>query len=163
MSHKKIIFLDVDGVLHPFHGHMSESQITTFHKSCMEALRNIVEDTDAEIVLSSSWRNFASTRKKLLANLAQYGMTYTKWIEPNSASQSGNVSAKKLSKILAYVHAHNPADWIVLDDEDLIGLSGEDPSSLMIQLFMSRYVRTDPTTGLANLDAQEAIKILNSE
>ena len=121
-----------------------------------------MKETGAEIVLSSSWRNFASTRDRLLANLSHFGLSYSKWIEPDDPSQTGPVSAKKLSKILAYVHAHNPSNWIVLDDEDLVSLSGEDPCSLMVQLFSSRFVRTDPSTGLTAVEAKEAIDILNS-
>ncbi len=155
---RPIVFLDVDGVLHPFHGHLS--QVTTFHAACMNELARIVEAINAEIVLSSSWRNFASTRDKVQANLNQFGMSYSRWIEADSSNK--NPSAMKLQKILAFVQAHHPPDWIVLDDEDLIGESGVDPLSMMAQLFASRFVQTNPATGLTGDDAGKAIDIINS-
>lgn len=162
---KNVIFLDVDGVLHPFHEHVPESEITTFHNPCMEALQSLVKVIDAEIILSSSWRNFQSTRERLQTNLAKYDLRFSAWIEPDSSTQPGgaSVSAKKMSKILAYVHAHHPTEWIVLDDEDLVSLSCQDPSSTMSLLFSSRFVRTDPKIGLTNFDVDRAIEIIKSE
>ena len=162
MSKKPVVFLDVDGVLHPFHGHIAESQITTFHRTCMHELQRLVEETEAEIVLSTSWRNFASTRNRLSANLAEYGMSFSRWIEPDTAASNGPVSAGKLNKILAFVQTHAPTDWVVLDDEDLIRLSGTDSESLMVQLFDSRFVRTDARTGLVARDTAKAIAILKN-
>ena len=48
---RRLIFLDVDGVLHAAHDARK-----SFVKSCMEALKAIQKATQAEIVLSSTWR-----------------------------------------------------------------------------------------------------------
>lgn len=160
MNGKPIIFLDVDGVLHPFHGHMNLNQITTFHKDCMERLVRLVTETDSELVLSTSWRNFASTRNRLQANLAEYGLSFQRWIEPDSVASSGSASSGKLSKILSFVQAHNPPEWAVLDDEDLVTLSGLPRDSTMVQLFESRFVRTDSKTGMTDKDASHSRSIL---
>ena len=157
---RPVVFLDVDGVLHPFHGNLPESQVTTFHMDCMQRLQAIVERTDAEIVLSTSWRNFASTRNKLLANLGQFGMTFNKWIEPDSGIMS-SPSAGKLNKILDFVHCHAPVSWVVIDDEDLVALSGLVKTSLMVQLFASRFVQTDSRTGLIDTDLTRIYEILS--
>lgn len=51
----KIIFLDIDGVLNVIgQGHDQYGQI--FHKEFVENLRYIIEQTNAKIVLSSTWR-----------------------------------------------------------------------------------------------------------
>ena len=47
---QKIIFLDIDGVLHDFH---TDGYVK---KDCIQRLKQIVEATGADIVLSSSWR-----------------------------------------------------------------------------------------------------------
>lgn len=47
----RIVFLDVDGVLHP-----ANQKPGTFLARSMEALAKIVKSTDAKIVLSSAWR-----------------------------------------------------------------------------------------------------------
>jgi hypothetical protein len=160
---RKQLFLDVDGVLHPFHGaHARESDVTIFHRDCMNRLKRIVEETDCEIVLSSSWRNFLNTRNILHANLAEYGMTYRTWIEPDSFHSNLSPSAAKYTKIMSFVQVHHPEEWIVLDDEDLIALGSVDPTSLMAQLFMSRFVQTDPRKGLSDTDVEKAIHTLNN-
>ena len=156
----RVLFLDVDGVLHPFHGHLSESQITTFHRDCMTRLQSIIDKTNCEIVLSSSWRNFGSTRARLLANLAEYGMSFTRWIEPDS-STSPSPSAGKVDKILSFVQHSSPAAWVVVDDEDLIALSNADKSSIMMQLFTSRFVKTDPGIGIQDSDVGRICEILS--
>ena len=160
MESRPIIFLDVDGVLHPFHGHQNLAQVTTFHRECMNRLGRIVTETGAEIVLSSSWRNFTNTRNRLLANLSKYDMAFTRWIEPDSVASIGSVSASKVGKILSFVQTHNPADWIILDDENLITLSGLPTDGTMVQLFASRFIRTDPVTGISDQDVEQAISIL---
>ena len=157
-SPRPIIFLDVDGVLHPFHHHQAHS--TTFNRDCMERLAEIVISTDAELVLSSSWRNFANTRGRLTANLAEYEMSYSRWIEPDSVASVSSPSGGKLAKILAFVQAHHPTEWVVLDDEDLVTLSGADPGSLMVQLFQSRFIRTNPMYGLVDADMNTIIEAL---
>ncbi len=157
---RKQLFLDVDGVLHPFYGtHARESDVTTFHRDCMQRLKRIVEETECEIVLSSSWRNFLNTRNILLANLAEYGMTYQTWIEPDVLGSHVSPSAAKFSKIISFVQAHNPTEWVVLDDEDLLGISGANRTSIMAQLFESRFIRTDEKTGLTDTDVEAVIRI----
>jgi len=47
---KRVVFLDVDGVLHPALGKEE------FSVGCMEQLKRLVEETGADIVLSSSRR-----------------------------------------------------------------------------------------------------------
>jgi hypothetical protein len=153
------VFLDVDGVLHPF----PANETQTFHESCMHALKKLVSETKSEIVLSSSWRNFEGTRNTLQQALNRYGMSFVGWIAPDDAVSATSSSIKKLSKILAFVGIHSPAEWIVLDDEDLVTLSGEDPSLMMTQLFSSRFLRTDPQTGMTDADAEAAIKLIISD
>ena len=154
------MFLDIDGVLHPFHGHVNLTQVTTFHRECMDRLVELVEDTKAEIVLSSSWRNFSNTRVRAMANLGEYGITFTRWIEPDSSASAGATARSKVEKILSFVQIHNPQQWVVLDDEDLVQSCGLPRESFMMQLFKSRFVQTDGKRGLADIDIEQAVSIL---
>ena len=159
----KILFLDVDGVLHPFHGvHMPYYRVELFHRDCMSRLARIIQETDAEIVLSTSWRNFISMRNNLAANLSEYGLSFVSWIELDSPGTK-TASEGKYSKILSYVQFHHPREWVVIDDEDLIKMSGADPESIMAQLFRSRFVQTNPETGLTDSDVESLISILNDD
>jgi hypothetical protein len=56
-KHNKIVFLDVDGVLHSIFAR-TESQL--FRRDCLQRLKKIIEGTGAKIVLSSSWRKSAA-------------------------------------------------------------------------------------------------------
>lgn len=59
----KVIFLDVDGVLNSSYSHSIATnekgwmwdEVSDFH---LEKLKRIVDETDAKIVLSSSWREY---------------------------------------------------------------------------------------------------------
>lgn len=51
----KIIFLDIDGVLNVY-GRESDEFGYLFHKKFEDNLRWIISETDAKIVLTSSWR-----------------------------------------------------------------------------------------------------------
>jgi hypothetical protein len=51
----KIIFLDIDGVLNVIPERFDNFG-GCFHENFVENLRNIIEKTDAKIVVSSSWR-----------------------------------------------------------------------------------------------------------
>merc|ERR1712183_758387 len=68
---EKLIFLDVDGVLHSFHG-----ACRPFYPRCMRALARIVQETAAVIVLSSSWRlrPYDIGRGAVDKALAKYGI-----------------------------------------------------------------------------------------
>jgi hypothetical protein len=159
---QKIVFLDVDGVLHPFHGEASGRYVDLFETTCMSCLKRLIVETGAYIVVSSSWRNFASTRETLLRFLLNYGLGFDRWIRPDTNVSTRSGSPNKMENILAYVQAHCPDEWVVLDDEDLLYLSGESDGSIMIELFKSRFVRTDCKTGLTESDVERAIHILNS-
>ena len=55
----KLIFLDVDGVLHPSE---STSEADFFRESCVLALEHLLRETGARVVLSSAWREFDARR-----------------------------------------------------------------------------------------------------
>jgi hypothetical protein len=79
---RPILFLDVDGVLHSLHVDFKDGKLSDqhcFHTSCMLQLARIVRETNAEIVLSSSWRQFDGPKEKLSNALAVYDLKYTRW------------------------------------------------------------------------------------
>lgn len=74
-----VVFLDVDGVLHPLIVHMRDGKLNADHcfkRSCMLLLKRIVEESGAELVLSSSWRQFDGAREKLSKALSEHGMSF---------------------------------------------------------------------------------------
>ena len=166
---KKIIFLDIDGVL------ATQESIVDGEwglvDSKQELLKKLIEATDAEIVLSSSWRlhtledtkdymkekGFLFCDKLIGVTIRAYhyidraskihlsiprGVEINQWIDTNIHSDNGkNFTRKKIGKDFTYV--------ILDDDTDM--------------LYEQRhyFINTDSVTGLTQPDIDMAIKILN--
>jgi hypothetical protein len=167
---QKIIFLDIDGVLaipitttdSGFWGLSDEKQLL---------LKKILEQTDAKIVLSSSWRYESVDRTK--EHLKNEGFWFNDYLigvtirayhyitrEPKiHLSIPRGVEIKQW--IDTNIHSKNGLDWnrkrlghdfvyIILDDDSDMLLEQKD-----------FFIRTHPTDGLSESDAELAIKILN--
>lgn len=138
----KIIFLDIDGVLNNM-----DSYPATIEDMLIFKLKNIIIDTNAEIVLSSDWRldnnlkNIIETRFKL-SNIPILGCT------PELPTETRG------KEIDAWLNEHK--DWsienfIILDDRDDM-----DPHS-------SRLVQTTIREGLTWDNTIEAINKLQEK
>lgn len=82
-----LVFLDVDGVLHPLIVELRDGKLCDEHcfgAECMRQLKRIVDGTGAEIVLSSSWRQFEEPRRRLAAALASHGLSFRQWYRPDT-------------------------------------------------------------------------------
>jgi hypothetical protein len=108
-----VLFLDVDGVLHPYINPrlpMETHDELQFNPACMQLLREILSETGAAIVLSSAWRIRADSRNRLLIKLRQYGLP--PWVSV-TRTLPGN---QRPREILEWVEKHEPACWVALDD-----------------------------------------------
>jgi len=140
---KKLIFMDVDGVLHA-----ANFAPTSFSKPCMEALAMIVRETGAQIVLSSTWRLWdgSTGRKAVDKALKLHGMSKLAGQTPDLKGCVG-----RPSEIFAYLKSceGGPVKWIALDDMDMRAELGD------------HLVMTHATKGLRPRDALRAIALLN--
>lgn len=144
---QKFILLDFDGVVtskqFTWKCYMDRSGpnifgLDWFDPSCVSALKLIVEQTNAKIVVSSSWRDL---REEQLRKLWDY--------IPMPGELAGTTPIWILTKKGAIEHwiTQHPNDrYVILDDVDL-GLDNQ--------------IRTDPHTGLVEEDARMAITLLN--
>ncbi|KAF4661276.1 hypothetical protein FOZ61_003392 [Perkinsus olseni] len=160
---KRVIFLDVDGVLHPFPLDFATAQgsdtTECLQASCMQQLQRIILSTGACIVLSSSWRFFPSTRQRLQDSLASYGIPpFQQWI----AADAERDVKDRMDLIMEFVEG-NPetvsGGWVVIDDADLA--AGHD--SLIAEVFKQHYVKTNPMVGLTKELADKAIAVLQQD
>ena len=150
----KVIFLDVDGVLHPVFGK------DFFIPRAMKCLRHIVEQTGATIVLSSMWQVQPQGRAEVDLMLRRWGMppclTRTCVNGPPGAGPE-----RRAREIANWVKA-NPAacarGWVALDDLDLT--IGGGPPAFLPYLTPGHFVRTKHMHGLDPNDAIRAIQIL---
>lgn len=166
---KKIIFLDIDGVL-ATPEYLKDGQ-WALNPEKQKILGELLTQTDAEIVLSSSWRGetlevtkelmrregFLFTDKLVGVTIRAYqyldrskkihlsiprGVEIKQWIDTHIHSDNGkNWERKKLGKDYTYV---------ILDDESDMLLEHKD-----------NFIKTDSAIGLTIDDVISAVEILN--
>ncbi len=142
-----IIFLDVDGVLNSLE-HLIEVYNQTgkphsginypFDERCMLNLKNLVEETNAAIVVTSTWRKNEDEKERLLQELRKYDLEkyvigYTKDL--------GN----RILEIKEYLNSiSTDVNFIILDD------------SIYLEDMVQYLVATNAYFGLREEDVREA-------
>jgi len=175
--------LDVDGVLHPLNDkhfpdgstidevilrteeeeeHWEEAGYSTrvlpseFVEEKLGLLRRIVTDTGAAIVLSSTWRQQACSRKAVEIELGKVGL--------GIVAMTGSLGAGfyRSDEIWEFVEGETGKDelevvFVALDDDDLTLGSAEGKGGLSPGV---NFIRTDKRVGLTEDDAKRAIELL---
>ena len=162
----KVIFLDVDGVLNDYDTCLAfdkEYQRTgvlkaELNEDMVSNLKEIVDRTDAKIVLSSSWRLYGYMNngkfvpkqykaKGLVDMFDKYGMEIYDTV---------SYSRTRDLQILDYVYMNDVDDYIVIDDdsEELRLL----PREVIIK---TDFFSEDNETGLTKRAVKQAIRKLN--
>ena len=155
----KAIFLDIDGVLNSYSAdprYRSKSNCgcyTGIDKDKTKRLATIVEQTDAILVLTSSWKvnwNYFENRitKYLINHLKKKGnLTLAGLTKERDANMRG-------SGIRNYLIQHPEIlSWIVLDDEIFPDYEKEN--------IIPHLLKINGNYGLTDADAEAAIKMLN--
>lgn len=145
----KAIFLDIDGVLNSDeHTAFIKSFVTygdnmiePFDDECLYNLKYIVDETDAKIIITSTWRLFPEYLNLLMNKLEEYGL------DKNVISLTiSNKYKDKLQEIAVKLKKLGITEYVVLDNDNTLNLD--------------RHVITNNATGLTEIDAKQAIKIL---
>jgi len=136
----KIIFLDIEGVLNS-KSYLNTSYLIPFDPKCLENLQKLVKETNAKIVVSSTWRKSETGRKQLLAILKEYDLA-------NVVVGCTPILDTREKEIDAYLQLTEQLDaFVILDD-------------MKIDNYLPYQVQTDRITGLTEEDVIKAIKIL---
>jgi len=106
-----VIFLDIDGVVHPV---QVTREYQLFRRDKMSLLRHLVQQSNAQIVLSSAWRLAPRTMQIVNQQLVRHGLE--KVIDKTA---DHGYAGKRSAEILAWVKQHEPSAWIAIDDMDL--------------------------------------------
>lgn len=170
---KKVIFLDVDGVLN--------SDRTLYEDISLEDdlilnLKEIVNKTKAKIILSSSWRLSTEAIAKLMDKLDKFGLAISgmtcdgvdlDWLEKYKfdttkkyldtkfdydENKQIKITHDRGAEIFKWLHDHDDCAYVILDDEI------EDIKPYFNE---SAIVKTSYKTGLTKEDVKKAIQILN--
>ena len=140
-----IIFLDFDGVIVT-----QKSRFNEFDKGCIALLKQIIEETDAHIVISSSWR-YQTSLEQFRELFKPHGINNKRIIgltpKLKSRTRGQEISAwlkevKDKIEVKAYV--------ILDDDSDMTK-------------HMDNFVKTDTYKGMSNDNVLKAIDILKGQ
>ena len=165
---KKIIFLDIDGVLNTryWFAHM-DSDVPrdkygyAFDPNAVANLKRIIEATGADIVISSSWKSFGLTE---LENMWQDRCLPGKiiGITPNSVSDELLLNADLDNMDLFHIRGEEIKEWLSKRGKKVSNYVIIDDMDNMLPEQQSHFVQTNPECGITEDIALLAIKTLNS-
>ena len=144
----KAIFLDIEGVLNS-NEHTAfiksfitygDNMIEPFDDDCLYNLKYIVDETDAKIIITSIWRLFPDYLYILMNKLEEYGLDKNVISLTISNKYKHQEIAVKLKKL-------GITEYVVLDNDKTLNLD--------------RHIITNNATGLTEIEAKQAVKILS--
>jgi len=139
----------------------SESNENIFPLQQLQALEHVIKETDATIVLSSTWRLEENMIESILDSFAQYGGALKAIRElAVTPAQEGLSRQQEIAAWLASGDAVKLRSWVALDDIDLV--QGESNAPLAAH-FEKNVVKTAPTVGLTREEAETAVQLLKAQ
>lgn len=151
----KIIFLDFDGVISTY------EERWRFDMKKLELLKEIVDKTDAKIVVSSSWKlgftevdDFIKCFYNKPRNKDLNNVTIFDWFANSIHDITDNKGPWRGYEIQRWIDKHNEEieSYVILDDDSDFNDN---------QLF--NFVQTDGYEGITSREVKLCIKILNGE
>lgn len=165
MSKRKIIFLDIDGVLNTcwWERKMSIDKYGyAFDPKAVANLKRIVEETGADIVISSSWKCMGLTQMEEMWNDRNLPGKII-GITPNSVSDELLLHADIDSMELFHIRDEEIKEWLTKHGKRVSNYAIIDDMDNMLPEQQSHFVQTNPEVGITKEDSEKAIKILNKE
>ena len=152
----KIIFLDFDGVMDTeYYDHIlseagkpiSDEYGLLFDPECVKNLKYIIDNTGADIVVSSTWKDYMSY-KEILDMWKYRGLPgFVTDVTPPTANH------KRGDEIDAWLkECSTECSYVIIDDLDACNF---------IEHQISRLLIVNPFFGLDEYTAERAIRILN--
>ena len=172
----KLIFLDIDGVFNHDHYYMNrpnqfvapdDIDFNEFDPESVKIFNQIITATNADIVLSSSWRanndTYFEYLKKLFVDVGLEGklIAETEIIRIDHPT----ITIPRGLEIKSYYRKkHNwwYGDYAEDDKSDLESYVIIDDDADMLWEQRNNFVKTDNKIGITNADTELAIKILNT-
>ena len=142
----KYLFLDIDGVMNSAADRFSLELVSD---RPFELLKEIIDETGAKIILSSSWRMGYEhgTCDLLKQRLVEYDLSI-KDITPINNNGRGEQIREWL---MAHDYDENVDTFVILDDEDFD----------ILALYPEQMVKTDEMVGLQECQVRKCIDKLN--
>ncbi len=161
----RVIFLDIDGVLNAeFWNESRQKEISDgqlIDRDKVKLLAQLIDRTDAKIILHSGWRFWFDEERKplcreaerLVEMLAGEGLViagFTPDLTTEEIRRTKKFSLIKADEILLWLKTHEDVEgWAVLDDLELHNACVKD-----------HQIKTDSSVGLTLEDVNEAVEML---
>lgn len=155
----KVIFLDVDGVLNDSRTKARVSpMIIGIDKAHVRQLKQIVDATGAEIVLTSTWKNGWEPNRRSTQQPTPYGKYLANKLfdfKLKPIDKTHDSGENRGAGIIDWLNKHPWVErYVILDDDFFHDYGGE---------ILKHFVHTLWADGLSNKDVEFAIYMLNDE
>lgn len=150
---RKIVFLDVDGVLNDLNILSTREELGIEH---LLIFKSIVKSTNCEIVLSSSWRIMEEWKSTLRLSFLEHNIPLWKSETPRIKSEDFSIVPRRC-EILCWLNDNvkEQAKVVVIDDEADANIKGHD-----LKEVFDIFIHTSMNTGLTVKDANTIIDFL---
>lgn len=156
----KVIFLDIDGVLNNQQTNAKTPVgFIGINNSLLKRFSKLVKETNARIVLSSTWKKEWHRDERFCTEDGKYMVKKFRQqkllIFDKIKDVNGRLSLRGAS-IMQYLENHPEVEeWVVIDDDEF--------DFAKYPEIMDRFVHTDNLKGLVEDDVQKAIGLLLKE
>ena len=143
----KLIFLDFDGVISTFDNkwHISDEKINH--------IKNIVDNTNAKLVITSSWKVGYDNVSDFINN--HFNLKNTSdmmmWLKLNIYDITDNEGPSRGDEIKRYIDSHSNIETYIIIDDD----------SDMLDEQLNNFVQTDTYEGITIREEKICINLLN--
>lgn len=165
----KVLFLDIDGVLNTKYWYTQMSRNTpkdkygyAFDPNTVANLKRIVEETGADIVISSSWKCMGLTQMEDMWNDRNLPGKII-GITPNSVSDELLLNADIDSIELFHIRGEEIKEWLSEHGKWVSNYAIIDDMDNMLPEQLSHFVQTNPEVGITEDDADRIITILKAK
>ena len=161
---RKVIFLDIDGVLSPRwwdSDKQSDNYGRLFDAKAVANLSKIIEETEADIVISSSWKNIGLVE---LQNMWRDRGLPGKIVDITPDYMSDELLLKEDSSNVDYLYERGSEiqGWLLLHGDDVSRYVIIDDMDDILPEQQSHFVQTDPEVGITNEDVKKVVHLLNN-
>ena len=164
----KVIFLDIDGVINTKEWHSKMTKDTpkdeygyAFDPVAVANLAHIIDETGADIVISSSWKFYGVPKLRemwKMRNLPGQILDIT----PNTVSDEILLNANLEEFQLGVCRGNEIKEWLSRHEGKVSNYVIIDDFDDMLSEQEDHVVLTDTLIGITEWDAAKAVKILNS-
>ena len=163
---KKVIFLDIDGVLNTQDWHSRMTKDTprdefgwVFDPVAVANLAHIIDETGAVIVISSSWKFLGMTKLKEMWKIRNLPGALLD-ITPNTVSDEMLLNANLDEMELGVCRGNEIKEWLSKHKREVSNYVIIDDFDDMLPEQEDHVVLTNTLIGITKFDAEKAIAIL---